>query len=167
MRSTGEVMGHASHFGHAFAKAALAAGQALPTSGTVLLTVNDFDKGAMAKIARDLYKAGFGLLATAGTADWLERVGLPVVRINKVSEGSPHVADAIAGGRVQLVISTPLGRTAFADGQAIRRAAVAHRIPLLTTLSAATASVTGIRALQARELTVRSLQEHYRLSGGR
>ena len=167
MRSTGEVMGHASHFGHAFAKAALAAGQALPTSGTVLLTVNDFDKGAVAKIARDLYKAGFNLLATAGTADWLERVGLPVLRINKVSEGSPHVADAIAGGQVQLVISTPLGRTAFADGQAIRRAAVAHRIPLLTTLSAASASVTGIRALQTKELTVRSLQEHYRLSGGR
>ena len=167
MRSTGEVMGHASHFGHAFAKAALAAGQALPTSGTVLLTVNDFDKGAAAKIARDLHKAGFSLMATAGTADWLERVGLPVARINKVSEGSPHVADAIAGGQVQLVISTPLGRTAFADGQAIRRAAVAHRVLLLTTLSAAMASVTGIRALQAKELTVRSLQEHYRLSGGR
>ena len=77
------------------------------------------------------------------------------------------VLDGEVGGQVQLVISTPLGRTAFADGQAIRRAAVAHRVLLLTTLSAAMASVTGIRALQAKELTVRSLQEHYRLSGGR
>ncbi len=167
MRSTGEVMGHASSFGHAFAKAALGAGVPLPTAGTVLITVNDFDKGAAAKIARDLHRAGFTLMATSGTADYLERAGLPVERVNKVSEGSPHVADVIAAGQVRLVISTPLGPTAYADGQAIRRAAITHRVLLLTTLSAATASVTGIRALQAKELTVRSLQEHYRLSAGR
>ncbi|MFN2252189.1 MAG: carbamoyl-phosphate synthase large subunit [Anaerolineae bacterium] len=162
MRSTGEVMGHASHFGHAFAKAALAAGQPLPTEGTVLVTVNDFDKAAAGKIARDLHRMGFGLMATAGTADWLEMIELPVERVRKVSEGSPHVADAVASGRVALVISTPLGPTAYADGQAIRRAAIGHRVPLLTTLSAASAAVSGIRALRDRELKVRGLQEHYR-----
>jgi carbamoyl-phosphate synthase large subunit len=161
MRSTGEVMGHAGSFGHAFAKASLATGDRLPTSGTVLLTVNDLDKAAAAKIARDLHRLGFGLMATSGTAAWLEQVGLPVERVRKVSEGSPHVADAIGSGVVSLVISTPLGRTAHADGQAIRRAALAHRVPLLTTLSAASAAVTGIRALAHRELRVRSLQEHH------
>jgi len=161
MRSTGEVMGHASRFGHAFAKASLAAGTPLPTSGTVLLTVNDFDKPAAGKLARDFHRMGFELLATAGTAAWLSRLGLPVRAINKVAEGSPHVADAIAAGEGCLAISTPLGRTAFQDGQALRRAAIAHRVPLLTTLSAASAAVSGIRALLDREIEVRGLQEHH------
>ncbi|MCE7938439.1 MAG: carbamoyl-phosphate synthase large subunit, partial [Chloroflexi bacterium CFX6] len=167
MRATGEVMGHASRFGHAFAKAQLAAGTSLPTSGTVLITVNDFDKAAVAKIARDLAHLGFALMATAGTAAWLEGLGLAVERVNKVSEGSPHVADAIADRRVDLVVSTPLGPTAFADSQAIRNAAVAYRVPLLTTLSAAAAAVTGIRALREGELKVRGLQEHYRIVAAR
>ena len=167
MRSTGEVMGHASRFGHAFAKAAIAAGSPLPTEGTVLITVNDYDKASAGKIARDLQQMGFSLLATAGTARWLEMIGLTAESLNKVSEGSPHVVDAIAGGRVVLVISTPLGSTAFADGQAIRAAAIAHNVPLLTTLSAASAAVTGIRALIDKELTVRGIQEHYRINAGR
>ncbi|MEO8083769.1 MAG: carbamoyl-phosphate synthase large subunit, partial [Ardenticatenales bacterium] len=167
MRSTGEVMGHASHFGHAFAKASQAAGMALPTGGTVLVTVNDDDKPAAGKIARDLHRMGFDLMATAGTADWLERLGLPVERVNKVSDGSPHVADAVAAGRVALVISTPLGPTAYADGQAIRQTAIAHKVPLLTTLSAAVACVAGIRALRDRDISVRGLQEHYRIQVGR
>ncbi len=167
MRSTGEVMGHASRFGHAFAKASQAAGMPLPTAGRVLITVNDDDKPAAGKIARDLHRAGFDLMATAGTADWLERLGLPVERVNKVSEGSPHVADAVAAGRVAIVISTPLGPTAFADGQAIRQAAIAHKVPLLTTLSAASAAVAGVRALQDRDISVRGLQEHYRIQVGR
>ena len=167
MRSTGEVMGHAGRFGHAFAKASEAAGTPLPTSGAVLITVNDFDKPAAAKIARDLHRMGFDLLATSGTAEWLRRMELPVESVNKVSEGSPHVADAVASGRVALAISTPLGRTAYADGQAIRRAAVEHRIPFMTTLSAAAAAVAGIRALHDRDVQVRSLQEHYRIQKGR
>ncbi len=167
MRSTGEVMGHASRFGHAFAKASQAAGMPLPTTGTVLVTVNDDDKPAAGKIARDLHRAGFDLMATAGTADWLAQLGLPVERVNKVSEGSPHVADAVAAGRVALVISTPLGPTAYADGQAIRQAAIAHRVPLLTTLSAASAAVAGMKALRDREISVRGLQEHYRIQVGR
>ncbi|MFN8423958.1 MAG: hypothetical protein U0470_11480 [Anaerolineae bacterium] len=140
---------------------------ALPTGGTVLVTVNDDDKPAAGKIARDLHRMGFDLMATAGTADWLEHLNLPVERVNKVSDGSPHVADAVAAGRVALVISTPLGPTAYADGQAIRQAAIAHKVPLLTTLSAAVACVAGIRALRDRDISVRGLQEHYRIQVGR
>jgi carbamoyl-phosphate synthase large subunit len=167
MLSTGEVMGHASRFGHAFAKAEMAAGDPLPLTGTALISVNDFDKGTVLKIARDLHRLGFRLLATRGTAAALVRVGLPVEPVNKVSEGSPHVADLIRQGRVQLVINTPLGPRAHSDGVEIRQAAVQHRVPLLTTMSAAAAAVNGIHALRERELRVRSLQEHYAMTRGR
>ena len=162
MRSTGEVMGHAAHFGHAFAKAEIAAGAALPLTGTVLLSVNDFDKSAALKLARDLGRMGFSLSATAGTADFIRRAGLEVATVNKVSEGSPHVVDLIRAGAIDLIITTPLGSTAHGDGAAIRSAAVQYGVPLLTTLSAAQAAVGGIRALQAQDLSVRSLQDHHR-----
>ncbi len=162
MRSTGEVMGHASSFGHAFAKAQMAAGGRLPESGTVFLSVNDFDKGAIVKLARDFHHLGFRLVATHGTAEWLRRVGLPLMPINKVSEGSPHVVDAMAHGDIQLVVNTPLGRQAYSDGEEIRRAAIRYKVPLVTTLSAAAASIGAIRALQTKDLRVKSLQEHHR-----
>ncbi|MBN1201575.1 MAG: carbamoyl-phosphate synthase large subunit [Anaerolineae bacterium] len=161
MRSTGEVMGHAAQFGHAFAKAQLAAGDRLPLEGTVFLSVNDFDKSAALKLARDLQRMGFNLVATRGTAAFCVRAGLNIAPINKVSEGSPHVVDLIRGGEIVMIINTPLGSTAHGDGIKIRTAAVRHNVPLLTTLSAAQAAVNGIRALQAQELRVRSLQEHH------
>jgi carbamoyl-phosphate synthase large subunit len=163
MRSTGEVMGHAGNFGHAFAKAEMAASGTLPMRGQVLITVNDFDKGAVTKIARDLHRLGFEILATRGTAEWLNKLGIPARRVNKVSEGSPHVVDLITRDEIALVISTPLGRQSYSDGQAIRAAATMNRVPLLTTLSAASAAVNGIRALRDKELNVRSLQEHHKL----
>jgi carbamoyl-phosphate synthase large subunit len=162
MRSTGEVMGHASHFGHAFAKSQLAAGMGLPMEGSILISVNDFDKGAALKIARDLHRMGFGLYATAGTAEFFRRVGLPVETVNKVSEGSPHVVDFIRGGKVHLILNTPLGPHAHSDGAEIRAAATLMDVPLLTTLSAAAAAVAAIRALKQKELRYRSLQEHFR-----
>lgn len=162
MRSTGEVMGHASSFGHAFAKAEMAAGMTLPPRGRALLTVNDFDKGAVVKLARDLQRLGWELSATRGTAEWLRRVGLQAETLNKVSEGSPHLLDSIARGEIALIVNTPLGRQAHSDGEEIRRAAVRYRVPLVTTLSAAAAAVGAIRALQLKELKVKSLQEHYR-----
>jgi carbamoyl-phosphate synthase large subunit len=162
MRSTGEVMGHASSFGHAFAKAEMAAGTNLPAHGRAFLSVNDFDKGAIVKLARDLSRLGWEISATRGTAEWLRRVGLQVETLNKVSEGSPHILDAIASGEITLIVNTPLGRQAHSDGEEIRRAAVRYRVPLLTTLSATAAAVGAIRALQLKELKVRSLQEHYR-----
>jgi carbamoyl-phosphate synthase large subunit len=163
MRSTGEVMGHASNFGHAFAKAEMAASGTLPTSGNVLITVHDFDKGAVTKIARDLYRLGFHIMATRGTAEWLNKAGVPAQKVNKLSEGSPHVVDLIAQDQVAMVISTPLGRQSYTDGQAIRAAATMNRVPLLTTLSAAAAAVNGIRAVRDKELKVRSLQMHHHL----
>lgn len=164
MRSTGEVMGHASTFGHAFAKAEIAAGNALPLSGRVLISVNDFDKGAVTKIARDLRQLGFEILATRGTAEWLNRVGVPARAVNKASEGTPNVLDLIAASEIHMVISTPLGRRAYTDGQAVRAAAIQHKVPLITTLSAAAAAVQAIRALQTKALKVRSLQEHHALN---
>ncbi len=165
MRSTGEVMGHASRFGHAFAKAQMAAGDRLPLSGTAFLSVNDYDKGSVLKIARDLHRMGFDLVATRGTAATLVRAGLPCTPVNKVKEGSPHVVDLIKAGKIQLIVNTPLGPAAFDDGKSIRTEAVRHGVPLMTTLSAAQAAVSGIRALQMKELKVRSLQDHYRIRG--
>lgn len=161
MRSTGEVMGHASHFGHAFAKAQMGAGDRLPLEGTVFLSLNSFDQSAGLKLARDLHRMGFRILATHGTAAFFARAGLPVESINKLSEGSPHVVDAIREGEIDLIINTPLGPTAYSDGMHLRTAAVHYGVPLLTTLSAAQAAINGIRALRDKSLRVRSLQHHY------
>jgi carbamoyl-phosphate synthase large subunit len=160
MRSTGEVMGHASNFGHAFAKAQLATGAGLPLEGNVLISVNEYDKGAVLKIARDLHHMGFGLYATPGTAKYLRRVGLPVQMVNKVSQGMPHAVGIVREGKVSMIINTPRGQHSHFDGRQIRRAAIAMDVPLLTTLSAAAAAVVGIRALRAKELRYRSLQDH-------
>ena len=165
MRSTGEVMGHAAHFGHAFAKSQLAAGSGLPLAGAVMISVNDFDKGAALKIARDLHRMGFEICATPGTAAYFARTGMPVTPVNKVSDGSPHVVDWIREGRVQLILNTPLGSTAHSDGAAIRAAAVERNIPILTTLSAAAAAVAAIRSMRQKELKYRSLQDHFRAQG--
>jgi carbamoyl-phosphate synthase large subunit len=161
MRSTGEVMGHASRFGHAFAKASLGAGDPLPQSGTVFLSVNDYDKSAALKMARDLSRLGFDIIATRGTAEFCVRAGIPAEVICKVSEGSPHIVDHIRAGKVNLIINTPLGAEAHSDGLTIRTAAVQYGVPLITTLSAAQAAVNGIAALREHALEVRSLQEHY------
>ncbi|MCW5853834.1 MAG: carbamoyl-phosphate synthase large subunit, partial [Anaerolineae bacterium] len=163
MRSTGEVMGHASRFGHAFAKSQMAAGDRLPLAGKALLSVNDFDKGSILKIGRDLHGLGFTLLATEGTAMWLRLAGLPVETVSKIAEGSNDILDLIRTGGVDMIINTPLGRAAHSDGRAMRMAARQHGIPLFTTLSAAAAGVNAIRALKTRQLRVRSLQDHYRV----
>ncbi len=161
MRSTGEVMGHASHFGIAFAKAELAAGLRLPLSGTVFLSVNDFDKSAALKLARDFKRLGFDLVATRGTASFFVQAGLNVTVISKVSEGGRNVEDLIREGALDLIINTPLGPDAHSDGMRIRTAAVRYGVPLLTTLSAAQAALNGIQALKAKDIRVRSLQAHH------
>jgi carbamoyl-phosphate synthase large subunit len=163
MRSTGEVMGHAAHFGHAFAKSQIAAGTGLPHGGAVLISVNDYDKSAGLKVARDFHRMGFQIYATPGTAEYFRRVGLPVEAVNKMADGSPHTVDLIRGGKVQLILNTPLGPQAHSDGAEIRAAATVMGIPLLTTLSAAAAAVAAIRAVEQHELKYRSLQMHYRI----
>lgn len=163
MRSTGEVMGHASSFGHAFIKAQMAASMPLPASGTVLISVNDFDKGTVARIARELHQMNFQLMATHGTAEYLRKAGLPVQPVNKVSEGSPHIVDALRSGAIQLVINTPLGGQAHEDGKAIRTMCYQLNVPIVTTMSAAMASLQGMKRRHQKALRVRSLQEHHAL----
>jgi carbamoyl-phosphate synthase large subunit len=162
MRSTGEVMGHAGHFGPAFAKSQMAAGMELPLRGNILISVNDFDKSAALKIAQDLHRMGFGLFATPGTAAYFQRIGLPVQIVQRLSDGSPNSVDLISSGEVQMVLNTPLGPTSHSDGARIRAAAITYKVPLLTTLSAAAAAVAAIRAIQKKDFTYRSLQEHFK-----
>jgi carbamoyl-phosphate synthase large subunit len=159
MKSTGEVMGSADTFGEAFAKAQLSAGQALPTQGTVFISVIDRYKQESIELAKRFVEMGFSLVATHGTADRLERAGLAVDRVYKVKEGRPNVVDLIKGDRVQLVVNTPHGAEPWFDEKAIRRAAVTNRIPTITTMAAAWAAAEGIAALQRNEVNVRSLQQ--------
>ncbi|MCB0044281.1 MAG: carbamoyl-phosphate synthase large subunit [Caldilineaceae bacterium] len=163
MRSTGEVMGHAARFGHAFAKSQLGAGTALPVSGGVLITVNDYDKGSALKLARDLQRQGFSLYATPGTGKFIERAGLPVTILEKAVAGATGYTtlDAMRDGKIQLILNTPLGPDSREDGAKIRTLATRMEIPLLTTLSAAQAAANGIQALRRQDLAVRSLQDHY------
>jgi carbamoyl-phosphate synthase large subunit len=161
MRSTGEVMGHASRFGHAFAKSQIAAGTGLPQSGAVLITVNDFDKSGGLKFARDMYRMGFKLYATPGTAAICQKAGLPVEVVEKAQEGSTRILDLIRDGEIQLVLNTPLGPHAHTDGIEIRNAAIAVNVPLLTTLSAGMAAISAIQAVRKKELRYKSLQSHY------
>ena len=159
MKSTGEVMGVADNFGEAFAKAQAAAGQLLPTSGTVFISANDRDKPFIADVAKKFVELGFSLVATHGTAKILEDAGLHVERVYKVKEGRPNVVDLIKGERIQLVINTPHGPDPWFDEKAIRRAAVTARIPTITTLSAARAACEGIAALQRGDVKVYALQQ--------
>ncbi len=159
MRSTGEVMGIAADFETAFAKAQAAAGAELPAGGTVFITVTDTDKAPGAAIAAQLHALGFTIVATAGTAAAIERLGVPALTLNKVGEGSPHVVDAIERGEIDLVINTPTGSGARSDGWEIRRAAVLRGIPCITTLSGGEAAARAIAAARERRAPVVSLQE--------
>jgi carbamoyl-phosphate synthase large subunit len=160
MRSTGEVMGIAPDFPTAFAKAQAAAGVPLPSEGTAFITVTDSDKSGAFAIAQTLHDVGFAIVATSGTAEAIARMGVPVQRLNKIGEGSPHVLDWIERGDVHLVVNTPTGSGARTDGWEIRRAAVAHGIPCLTTLAAGVSAARAIsRARADGEPEVLCLQE--------
>jgi carbamoyl-phosphate synthase large subunit len=165
MRSTGEVMGMGDTFGLAFAKSQLAAGSPLPTSGTVFLSLADRDKAVGLEAARQFGVLGFELAATSGTAEVLERAGVPVAtRVAKVGQSQPGMVDAvdlIAEGKVQLVVNTPRGRGPRADGIHIRNAALVHQVPCLTTVAAARAAAAGITDWIRHPLSVRSLQEYH------
>ncbi|MFN7972124.1 MAG: carbamoyl-phosphate synthase large subunit [Acidobacteriota bacterium] len=160
MRSTGEGMGVSDNFGHAFAKAQLSCGGSLPTKGAVFISVNRFDKGNAVPVARGLHELGFQILATRGTAQAFEEAGVPCKRVFKVNEGRPNVVDFLKNGKIDLVVNTPLGRESHHDEAAIRKTAMMHGVACITTLSGAMAAVSGIRALQRADLTVKSLQEY-------
>ena len=168
MRSTGEVMGIAPDFPTAFAKAQAAAGVPLPSEGTAFITVTDSDKSGAFAIAQTLHDVGFSIVATRGTAEAIARMGVPVQRLNKIGEGSPHVLDWIERGDVHLVVNTPTGSGARTDGWEIRRAAVAHGIPCLTTLAAGVSAARAIsRARADGEPEVLCLQELHGAGGPR
>jgi carbamoyl-phosphate synthase large subunit len=160
MRSTGEVMGIARDFPTAFAKAQAAAGVPLPSTGTAFITVTDSDKPGAFAVAQILHDNGFRIVATRGTAEAISRMGVPVQALNKIGEGSPHVLDWIERGDVDLVVNTPTGVGARTDGYEIRRAAVMHGIPCLTTLSAGVSAARAIAgARRDGEPEVLCLQE--------
>ena len=162
MRSTGEVMGISTSYGQAFAKAQLAAGQKLPSSGTVFISVNDRDKRSIGPLGKELVALGFKLVATRGTSAALHASGVLCDEVFKVNEGRPNIVDLIKTGKIHLVINTPLGRESFYDEKSIRRAAIRYNIPCITTLSAAHAAVRGIHALIELQREVNCLQDLHR-----
>jgi carbamoyl-phosphate synthase large subunit len=167
MKSTGEVMGIAEDFPTAFGKAQAAAGVSLPNQGTVFITVTDTDKPAATQLAARFHDMGFRIIATGGTAVAISRMGVPVKTINKIAEGSPHVVDYIVRGEVDLVINTPTGSGARADGYEIRTASVRHGVPCVTTMTGASAATRAIFAQRSNGAGVRCLQELHRGVEGR
>ena len=159
MRSTGEVMGFDDSFGMAFAKAQISAGNPLPEEGALIVTVNDSDKETVTPILRRFRDLGFEIMATQGTRDYLERLGVPAERVYKVNEGQPNIVDHIITGDIVLLINTPLGKKSQYDDYAMRRAAITHKLPYLTTMSATSAACDAIIALKSRQRDVRSIQE--------
>ena len=159
MKSTGEVMGISRDFGIAFAKAQAAAGFSIPTSGSVFISVNDYDKGGILPQAKALHELGFQILATRGTAEFLNSQGVPTEMVFKVNEGRPNVVDHIKSGRIAIVFNTPLGRESFYDDGAIRKSATLHGVLCVTTLTGAAATVRALQAMKEEGMDVVSLQE--------
>ena len=160
MKSTGEVMGISNSFGQSFRRASISAGNKIPDSGTVFISVNNSDKLDVIPIARDLYEIGFVILATSGTAKELSRNGIPVDPIFKVGEGRPNIVDGIKNDNINLVINTPMGERSRYDEEAIGRACIQKGIVAITTLSGAEAAVRAIR-LAGQKISVRTIQEYH------
>ncbi|HXG28248.1 MAG TPA: carbamoyl-phosphate synthase large subunit [Nevskiales bacterium] len=163
MKSTGEVMGVGRQFGEAYAKALLATGMRMPASGTAFISVRDSDKPGAVELARELVRNGFRILATGGTAAALEQGGVACTRVNKVKEGRPHIVDMIKNDEVQLVVNTTEGKSAIAESQSIRSAAIARKLTYFTTLAGARASCAALRHLH--NIEVNRLQDLHQAQG--
>ena len=162
MRSTGEVLGIAPTFGEAYYKAQEATQVKLPLGGTVLLSVCDRDKPELLEIAKSFSELGFRILATGKSYDMIKDAGITAERINKMYEGRPNITDAIANGDIQLIINTPAGKTSANDDSYIRKSAIRHKVPYITTMAAAKASIEGIKSLKAnKHFGVKSIQAHH------
>ena len=161
MKSTGEVMGIDMDLSMAFAKAQIAAGSDLPLSGTAFISVKDEDKPKLSLFIKELEALGFGIMATAGTAAYLESIGVRCLVVKKVLEGRPHVVDHIKNGEVQLVVNTTFGEKEVEQSYSIRRTALVHRVPYFTTISAARAAVGAIEVLIRKGLDVKAIQDYY------
>ena len=160
MKSTGEVMGIDDNFAKAYAKAQLGAGVKLPRSGNVFISVRDVDKKHIVSAAKKLYDAGFKLVATRGTAAYLQEKGIPVQVVNKVLEGRPHIVDSIKNNEICMVINTTQGAQAVADSFSIRRNALVNNVAYYTTATGARAAVDGIIAICHEELSVKPIQDY-------
>ncbi|MGE5284390.1 MAG: carbamoyl-phosphate synthase large subunit [Actinomycetota bacterium] len=161
MRSTGEVLGMAENYGEAFFKAQVAAGQLLPMEGTVLITVSERDRAGALEAARRFGELGFSIVATDGTRKFLASNGVASSPILKVHEGRPNIADAIKNGEIHLVVNTPAGKTSVHDDSYIRKTAIRHKVPYITTTAAAIATAKGISAHRQGHAAVRSLQQYH------
>jgi carbamoyl-phosphate synthase large subunit len=160
MKSTGEVMGMDADLGLAYAKSQMAAPPPLPKKGNVFISVKDSDKEAVVPVAREFVKLGFGIIATSGTATALAKAKIKVTKVYKIRAGRPNVLDRVKNGDINFIINTPSGKIPREDEVMIRNAALAQKIPIMTTVRAAQASANGIRSLQKSKLRVRSLQEY-------
>ncbi len=161
MKSTGEVMGIDSTFGKSFAKSQIGALQNLPKEGNVFISVNNRDKRSIIFLAKKLVDLGFNIMATSGTADVLTKNGIKVIPVLKVVEGRPNIVDRIKNGEVKLIINTPLGKKSHHDSFSIRRSALVHGIPVITTIQGASAAINGIESMINDKITVKSLQEYH------
>jgi carbamoyl-phosphate synthase large subunit len=165
MRSTGEVMGISDSFGISFAKASIAAGMNLPKSGSVFVSLNDYDKREVsAGMVRMFVRLGFTILATKGTAEFLERNGISSTPVLKAGEPSLNIVDIIRNGWVQLIVNTPLGQVSRQDEHAIGRAAYEHKVPFITTIAAAASAAKSIRQMKDQGLSAMSIQEFHELA---
>ncbi len=162
MRSTGEVMGIDTDFGRAFAKAELAAGVQLSLSGTVFVSLSDRDKEAAVPVVKELIELGFNIVATSGTRRVLQEQGISDVElVLKLHEGRPHVIDWIKNKDIQFIINTPTGEESQTDARSIRRTALDYKLPIITTIAGAKATVAAIRSLQSQPLEVKALQDYH------
>ncbi|MCH1983210.1 carbamoyl-phosphate synthase large subunit [Ruminococcus sp. OA3] len=162
MRSTGEVLGIAGNFGEAFYKAEEATKTKLPLGGTVLISVSDRDKPELVEVAKGFYECGFEIVATGRTCEMIKQAGMPVRKIAKINEGRPNILDDMANGKITMVINTPVGKKGAVDDSYIRKSAIKNRIPYMTTMAAAKATVEGIRAAKSgAAFGVKSLQEFH------
>ena len=160
MKSTGEVMGVSNSFNMAFLKAQMGALLTLPTSGKVFISFNDKDKHHLEEIARDLLSMGYEIVATSGTANYLEQIGIPLQRVYKVNEARPTIVDLLKNGEITMIFNAPSGKVAFEDSQIISKIALSNNIPAITTVSAVQVLVKALSALKNQDLEVRSLQEY-------
>ncbi|MEZ5299106.1 MAG: carbamoyl-phosphate synthase large subunit [Verrucomicrobiales bacterium] len=161
MKSTGEVMGIDEDLGIAYAKGQMAAGSALPLGGNIFISVRDQDKPHIAEVARGFHELGFTIFSTAGTGAAIEAAGVPVHKLYKLAEGRPNVLDMVKNGEIQFIVNTPSGLPSRTDEVKIRSASVTHRIPIMTTLRAAQASIRGIQSLKRAGMGVKPLQEYH------
>ncbi len=161
MKSTGEVMGIDADLGMAYAKAQMAASSQLPLEGNIFISVKDRDKAQAVELAKEFSEMGFTIFSTSGTADRFAEAGVPAHRLHKLAEGRPNVLDMIKNGEIAMVINTPSGRIPRRDEVRIRSGALANRVPIITTLRAAHASVRSIRSLKSSEMGVMALQEYH------